>query len=155
MARLLLACALAGALAAAAAPARAEILGDYLGYSACEPCHQDLVAGWKTTRHATAFAALKTQGAEKQSIPDCVRCHVVAYEQDGGYIDQELTPELKDVQCEACHGPGRKHAEHDGDKAAIIGRPDAASCRNCHTEGQDKNFDYAAKSTLVHGASKR
>jgi len=138
----------------AADGARAEILGNYLGHEACRQCHQDLVAGWKTTRHATAFEDLKTQGPEKQAIPGCFRCHVVGFEQDGGFIDQELTPELRDVQCEACHGPGRAHAERQGDKAAIVGRPGEASCRACHTEGQDRNFDFAAKRRLVHGANK-
>ena len=86
-----------------AAPDRAsaEIFGDYVGYTACEQCHPKQVKGWKTTRHGNAFADLKTQGAEKQTIPGCFRCHVVGYGQDGGYLDQDLTPELADVQCEA------------------------------------------------------
>jgi hypothetical protein len=138
----------------AAAPAAAEILGDYVGYTACQPCHQKLVAGWKTTRHGNAFENLKTQGAEKQTIPGCFKCHVVGFEKDGGYIDMQLTPELKDVQCEACHGPGRAHVESGGDKSRIIGRPDAASCRVCHTPGQDKNFNYAKKIKGLHGAAK-
>lgn len=131
--------------------AHAEIFGDYLGYTSCLECHEDVVAGWKTTPHANAFEDLKKQGEEKQAIPGCVRCHVVAMDNDGGFIDMDLTPELKDVQCESCHGPGRVHATSQKPED-IIGTPDAAACRTCHTEGQDKNFDYAAKSRLVHGA---
>jgi hypothetical protein len=130
--------------------ANSEILGDYTGYMACQPCHEKVVAGWKTTRHANAFEDLKTQGAEKQTIPGCFRCHVVGFERDGGYIDMELTPELKDIQCEVCHGPGRAHVEN-GDPSKIIGKPDEKSCRVCHTEGQDKNFNFAKKSTGLHG----
>jgi hypothetical protein len=133
--------------------ARAEILGDYLGYTACADCHPDLVTGWKTTPHAHAFETLKEQGEGKQEIPGCVRCHVVAYELDGGFIDMDLTPELKDVQCESCHGPGREHVESEGDPQLIKARPDEALCRTCHTEGQDKNFDYAEKSRFVHGVA--
>jgi hypothetical protein len=127
-----------------------EILGNYVGYTACEMCHSDVVGGWKTTAHARAFEDLKTQGEEKQENPGCVRCHVVAFEKEGGFIDMELTPELKDVQCEACHGPGKKHTEtfSAGD---IVGSTGEGVCRECHTEGQDKNFDYAKKSKLVHG----
>jgi predicted CXXCH cytochrome family protein len=132
------------------AAVQAEILGDYLGYTACEPCHPDLVAGWKTTGHARAFESLKTQGEEKQENPGCVKCHVVAYEKDGGYIDMELTPELKDVQCESCHGPGKKHTEtFSADD--LVGKTGEDVCRQCHTEGQDKDFDYEKKSKLVHG----
>ncbi len=133
--------------------ARAEILGDYLGYRACQECHAEIVASWQKTPHAHAFAGLKRQGEEKQGIPGCVRCHVVAFEQDGGFIDMGLTPELADVQCEACHGPGKKHVEAGGD-GQIVAKPDANSCRVCHTEGQDKNFDYQRKSKLVHDLAK-
>ena len=130
---------------------KGEIMGDYLGYTSCMPCHNEIVSGWQTTPHANAFETLKEQGEEKQDIAGCVQCHVVAFEKDGGYIDRALTPELKDVQCEACHGPGRRHVESDGDPSEILVRVDENLCRSCHTEGQDKNFDYAVKSRLVHG----
>lgn len=138
------------ALLLCAVPIRAELFGDYTGYTACIPCHADVVDGWKTTPHARAFADLKKQGPEKQSVPGCVRCHVVAMDADGGFIDMDLTPELKDVQCEACHGPGLAHVDSQ-DPADIVGNPGEDVCRTCHTEGQDKNFDYAVKSRLVHG----
>jgi len=153
MNRLLLALAFACfALSFVAAVAQADLFGDYVGYTACVDCHADKVEGWKTTPHARAFADLKHQGEEKQSVPGCVRCHVVAMDADGGFIDMDLTPELKDVQCECCHGPGRVHAESQ-DPTDIVMRPDEALCRTCHTEGQDKNFDYKIKSRLVHGES--
>ncbi len=133
-----------------AVTAGAEIFGDYVGYTACAECHSDIVEGWKSTPHANAFEDLKRQGEEKQSVPGCVRCHVVGMDEDGGFIDMELTPELRDVQCEACHGPGRAHVESQ-DSKDILGKPGEDACRVCHTEGQDKNFDYKAKSRLVHG----
>lgn len=138
------------ALSFMAAAAQAELFGDYVGYTACAQCHADVVKGWKTTPHANAFADLLHQGEEKQSVPGCVRCHVVAMDADGGFIDMDLTPELKDVQCENCHGPGRKHVASQ-DPADIVARPGEALCRTCHTEGQDRNFDYQVKSRLVHG----
>jgi len=130
--------------------AHAELLGDYLGYKACVDCHGDIVAGWKKTPHGNAFEDLKQQGEEKQSIPGCFKCHVVGFETDGGYIDMNVTPELADVQCEACHGPGRKHVENGGDPAFITQKADEAVCRTCHTEGQDKNFDFEKKKLWVH-----
>ena len=137
------------AISCLAVTSRGEILGDYLGYTACEPCHADIVENWKNTGHAKAFESLKTQGEEKQENPGCVECHVVAYGQDGGFIDMDLTPELTDVQCESCHGPGKKHTETllaDD----IVGKAGEEVCRKCHTEGQDKEFDFAKKSQLVH-----
>ena len=128
---------------------RSEILGDYLGYTACIDCHPDIVEQWKKTPHGNAFENLKTQGVEKQNNPNCFRCHVVAYNEDGGYIDMDLTPELKDVQCEACHGPGKKHVETQS--AEDIKKATEDVCRKCHTKGQDRDFDYQKKSKLVHG----
>jgi hypothetical protein len=75
----------------------------------------------------------------------------VAFEQDGGYVDADLTPELVNVQCEACHGPGKAHVESEGSSGSITARPDEATCRTCHTPGQDAHFDYPAKKALVHG----
>lgn len=133
-----------------ASPAvRSEVLGDYMTVNACNECHGEYVDAWKKTGHAHAWDSLKKQGAEKQTIPGCIKCHVVAYEKDGGFIDMDLTPEFVNVQCENCHGPGAKHIEAEGD-GHIIAKPDAASCRVCHTEGQDKNFNYDKKSKLVH-----
>lgn len=129
---------------------KSEILGDYVGYTACEPCHSDITEGWKTTAHARAFGDLKKQGAEKQENPGCFKCHVVGYGEDGGYIDMDLTPELKDVQCESCHGPGKKHTETFS-KDDIVKKTGEEVCRKCHTEGQDNNFDFASKSKLIHG----
>ena len=130
--------------------ARGELLGDYVSYTACEACHPDNAEGWKTTPHAKAFEVLKTQGEEKQQNPGCIKCHVVGYEKDGGFIDMELTPELKDVQCESCHGPGRQHVELMTPES-IVSKPGEEVCRTCHTEGQDKDFNYEKKSKLVHG----
>lgn len=138
----------------AAGTVNAELFGDYVGYKACMQCHADKVEGWKTTPHANAFEDLKKQGEEKQSVPGCVRCHVVGMDSDGGFIDNELTPELKNVQCESCHGPGRIHVV-SGDPADIVSKPDETTCRTCHTEGQDKHFDYTKKSRFAHGVSKQ
>jgi hypothetical protein len=139
-----------GAIAAPITVGYTEILGDYVSFEACNDCHEEKVIGWKTTTHAHAFETLKRQGEEKQQNPGCVQCHVVAFNADGGFIDMDLTPELKDVQCESCHGPGRQHAESQ-DPDHIIIKPDEKVCRVCHTPGQDKNFNYEKKSRLVHG----
>ncbi|EFK11691.1 cytochrome c-554 domain protein [delta proteobacterium NaphS2] len=140
---------LLGVLVMTAPFVSAELFGDYVGYKACGQCHQEIVESWKKTPHAAAFETLADQGEEKLKNPGCVRCHVVAMDAEGGFIDVELTPELKGVQCECCHGPGLKHSETE-DASDIKGRPDEAACRVCHTKGQDKNFDFTVKSKLVH-----
>ena len=126
-----------------------ELFGDYLGWQACQECHPDLTTGWKQTQHARAFESLKKDG--KHELPGCVKCHVVAFEQPGGFIDFEMTPELVDVQCEECHGPGSAHAENPDQGDTITAAPDEARCRKCHTPGQDANFNYEKKIKGIHG----
>ncbi|MDD2220057.1 MAG: cytochrome c family protein, partial [Desulfoplanes sp.] len=96
--------------------AQAELFGDYVGEKACADCHEAQARGWLTTPHAHAFADLAHQGEEKQTTPGCVKCHVVAMEADGGFIDTDLTPELINVQCESCHGPGARHVQSEDPK---------------------------------------
>jgi len=124
----------------------------YAGAAACAMCHGELAAGWKTTRHARAFETLKKKSQEK--LPACVKCHVVGFEKPGGYVDQELTPELAGVQCESCHGPAAAHAANPANKKSLID-PGEKTCRACHTPGQDPKFDYAGKKHSVHGASEK
>lgn len=116
-----------------------------MGVYSCISCHEREAQSWHKTKHGHAWDNLKTQGEEKQSIPECFKCHVVAYNLDGGFIDIELTPELADVQCEACHGPGRAHMEAGGKADLIIRKPQEETCRVCHTKGQDKNFNFEEK----------
>ena len=126
---------------------RAELLGDYIGAQNCAACHEEIAASWAKTPHANAFEHLKKEG--KDTTPGCVKCHSVAYEQDGGFIDMELTPELAGVQCESCHGPGNKHRDTE-DPAHIIRNMKKEGCRSCHTPGQDANFDFARKVKQIH-----
>jgi len=123
----------------------------YVGVKACVSCHGAIVRGWQTTAHARAFQTLKQKSQER--LPACVRCHVVGFEKNGGYVDEELTPELTDVQCEACHGPAAAHVANPSSKGGLMPVTEA-TCRNCHTPGQDPHFDFAQKKRFVHGISR-
>ncbi len=90
--------------AAPAAPGQAA----FVGISTCETCHQKEVKFWHTTRHAAAYRTLVDK--ERQYTLECVGCHVTGYEQPGGSNVTDVA-ELKDVQCETCHGPGSIHSK--------------------------------------------
>ena len=113
---------------------------DYQGTEACKTCHNSAFEKWSETRHAKAFDTLFN--VEKQFDPSCVKCHVVGFNQAGGYLDEYITPHLQNVGCESCHGPGRKHILSMG-KIAMAPKSDfPAKCLNCHQRGHSPNFDY-------------
>ena len=127
----------------------AEIYGQYVGSETCVDCHAEISQLWSQTPHANAYDSLLNSG--QQDLPACLQCHVVGYGETGGFLDQELTLELADVQCESCHGPGKRHIDAPDDTLNIIRSPTEKDCRTCHTIGQDPHFDFQNKVALVHG----
>jgi hypothetical protein len=127
----------------------AEIYGQYVGWKTCTDCHAEISQLWSQTPHANAYDGLLNSG--QQDLPACLQCHVVGYGETGGFLDQELTLELAGVQCESCHGPGRRHIDAPDDGHNIIRSPTEKDCRTCHTIGQDSHFNFQNKVALVHG----
>jgi predicted CXXCH cytochrome family protein len=126
-----------------------EESGTYVGSKKCAACHSSIDKTWQETRHARAIESLKK--SKQENLPNCVKCHVTGYERDGGFIDNELTPEMAGVQCEVCHGAGGTHAKNPMGKK-MIKESGEELCRQCHTKGQDAGFNYSEKVKLVHGA---
>lgn len=109
----------------------------YLGVTRCAECHQLFEESWKKTRHAGAFISL--QHAGKSNDPECIICHAVGFGEEGGFYSMETTPELANVQCEACHGPDRDHVE---DFSKPMKRVTEATCLKCHTRDNSPDFNY-------------
>jgi len=100
----------------------------YVGSETCRGCHGYEYSKWSLQRHAHAYQTLEKVGS--QYDPECVVCHVVGFDYEGGFITPRQTPNLKDVGCENCHGPGSAHVATAG--AAAPAEPQS-SCEDCHT----------------------
>lgn len=102
----------------------------YVGIEICSNCHEEERAVWQKTAHARAYETLET--GHKEFNLDCVSCHVTGYEKPGGSTVTHVA-NLKDVQCEVCHGPGSSHADEPA-KAGLIRRTPARTlCASaCH-----------------------
>ncbi len=101
----------------------------FVGLNTCETCHQKEVKFWRTTRHSSAYLTLADK--QRQYTLECVGCHVTGYEQPGGSTVTDVA-ELKDVQCETCHGPGSIHSKTTSSDS-IQRIPDRQLCANrCH-----------------------
>lgn len=113
---------------------------DFVGADACKECHEPVHDAWAKTKHAKALDKLMVKDREGDR---CINCHVTG------------SPALPHVQCEACHGPGRRHIE-----AARIGSVGDAptekivetTCTKCHNETSPhyKPFFFNAMKGLVH-----
>jgi hypothetical protein len=133
----------------------------YVGTKKCGECHKDDLATWQSSKHALAWKTLddaekdpKRYGWPVTKYPDCVGCHVVGYRQQSGFVNDEETPDLKDVGCEQCHGPGSAHAK--APKTAKMGRvgdgAPSTVCAQCHDFEQSPTFDYTSRWAIIkHG----
>jgi cytochrome c554/c'-like protein len=116
----------------------------YAGIEECGFCHKAAVEFWKTTRHAHAFATIEAVG--KQWNRDCIGCHVTGWMEPGGSTLGQ-NDNLRNVQCEVCHGPASKHVDKEGhDKPpSIVASPSLEMCASrCHTPEHSDTFQIEA-----------
>ncbi|MGP0628094.1 multiheme c-type cytochrome [Nitrospina sp. 32_T5] len=109
----------------------------YATESTCKTCHADTHETWSGSRHAHAYATLKE--VNKSFDPECLKCHTTGFEKPGGFISEIDTPELKNVQCEMCHGARLDHSRAPQGKFAEEAR---GACSQCHVPKHSPNFNY-------------
>ena len=111
----------------------------YVGGRVCGKCHVTPSESFAKSRHKNAYTIienderylkLKKEGKGRH----CLICHSTGYGEKGGYSEDGSTPEMAEVGCEGCHGPGSRHAELAASektlKRATILR--APKCGKCH-----------------------
>src|SRR6185312_4274021 len=132
--------------AAAALPAIPVEKGKatYVGQDACTDCHSDEAKFWKKTVHAQAWQTLVDRG--QQFDYECIGCHVTGFDKPGG-SNLGHNENLRDVECEVCHGPASIHVARGGEgkAAALVRNPPQDLCAtNCHTHEHSDTFQYEA-----------
>ena len=130
----------------------------YVGTALCQGCHQAAYDVWTKSKHGHAWQTLvdaekdpKRYGWPVTAYPDCVGCHTVGYGQKTGFQSFEATPQLANVGCERCHGPGSAHVAAAGKvKLGIIGGIAASVlCTQCHDYEQSPTFVYGDRWKLI------
>ncbi|MBW7933730.1 MAG: cytochrome c family protein [Gemmatimonadaceae bacterium] len=148
--------------AAIVVPTVAGAQNTYVGVKGCTMCHKSEKQGlqlaiWEKSKHASAYATLKTdkaneiakaKGLAKPAVesPECLECHAIKGGPDAADVTQG-------VQCESCHGAGsgykamatmksRDLAVKGGlhvfaDQAAV-----EAMCKTCHNEKSPTNKPF-------------
>lgn len=110
----------------------------YVGADSCAACHAEEFQIWEKTPHAHAMATLEQKN--QQFDTECVGCHVVGF-QKGGFDSLVTTPQLANVQCESCHGPGRSHVD-SANKKGYGFMPTPVGCVQCHTQPNSPDFNF-------------
>ena len=119
----------------------------FVGESECRNCHREVHQAYKSTLHARAFSDLirDRRSDDESALRRCVTGYMV----ESGYINRRDTPQLYNVQCEACHGPGSAHVKSEGAALETLANP-SESCAHCHSPEQDPDFDLQRALPLVH-----
>jgi hypothetical protein len=108
----------------------------YLGAENCASCHPREFELWSETPHAHAFETLV--GAGQEALPECFMCHVTGHGDPIGYDPAvQGDSRLVNVQCEACHDKGSRHARDGSYGRALL----MQSCGKCHDSVNSPNFD--------------
>ena len=113
-------------------------LNPYVGATTCRTCHADEFNSWEKSSHANAIKSL--QNVNKHEDPECLICHTTGMGKFGGFISATKNAEFSNVQCEACHAAGRKHAEVPQVNNAAMANQ---QCVTCHTRKHSPNFQFA------------
>ena len=115
--------------------ASAEAL--YTGAEKCAACHKPQYDNWLNTPHAYAYETLM-KNCNNFDI-ECLPCHTTGFKEPGGFaVSQGNESAFINVQCEACHGPGKKHKA----KGDIIRDAGEGVCKQCHDEKNSPRFIY-------------
>ncbi len=145
----------------------------YVGNTSClGVCHFHEAAHklWQTTQHGRAHRTLVEVG--KELSYDCVGCHATAFDTPAGSNlftinkwQQATTPpigmgpDLRNVGCEVCHGPGSLHVAAPGKVKIPTPHPDENTCLGCHTKEHSDTFEWKAYARGIlgegHGAATR
>ncbi len=123
-----------------------QALRSLSGWKTCRTCHPQQTSFWQQTGHARAWQSLEEKN--QQHNPTCLKCHVTlpSYNLDSQQtraILVRMDTELKNVGCEACHGPARSHSNVPDQFKPTL--PGEATCRQCHQGEHDDSFVFTDK----------
>ncbi len=152
---------------------------EYVGIDNCKLCHLPHFESWAETKMSKAFELLKpgirTEAKRKAGLnpeqdftkdPECISCHVTGFGQPGGFVSMEQTPEMANVQCEMCHGPGSIYSEmmlkkqgtysleeYQTKGGLVMPSPQNNICAKCHNPtspfvGSGYRFDFEDRKAM-------
>lgn len=115
---------------------------NYIGNLKCRLCHREFFVGRKHDAHESAYRKLLSDPYTDN--PRCLSCHTTGHGNPGGFISMRETPNLANVQCEGCHGPGNQHMQRNAAGGFLAGKDNShllkKMCLACHASPWNKSF---------------
>ena len=124
----------------------------YVGSKRCAECHEQEYQNWtQYSKMAHSFETIMRMKHDltPEAVKGCYECHTTGYGHPTGFRDVVSTPDLKEVGCESCHGPGSAHIESSNPKD-IKGKMTMQDCQRCHNSARIKAFGFTP---LVRGGA--
>ncbi|MCF7956815.1 MAG: cytochrome c family protein [Phycisphaerae bacterium] len=110
----------------------------FVGSHTCQRCHGDIFKQWQKSKHGHALLSLTDPKVNRQYDPECMACHTVGMRYETGYRSIESTPNLANVGCEMCHGPGSKHVKSPKKNPYLTA---FVACEDCHDHENSPRFE--------------
>ncbi|MBN2218483.1 MAG: hypothetical protein JW719_13995 [Pirellulales bacterium] len=142
---------------------QSDVNGPFVGSERCKSCHEESYRVWKKSGHAKAWQTLVEGDPPRNFDPECISCHVIGWHPTKhfpyktGFLSAKKTPEMLDVGCESCHGPGGAHCDaEDGSDLALqeklyeavrVTKEESQTnlskmCQNCHDLDNSPDFNF-------------
>ncbi len=106
----------------------------------CGTCHATQYKWWLETGHGHSFETLRKNNRDDDV--NCWYCHTSGFQEVGGFVDFETTPQFGSVGCQWCHKLDPDKHEADPKVSARVKRRtrSTASCRQCHVKERSPKF---------------
>ncbi len=113
----------------------------------CGECHKKEFSAWKKSAHARSWQSLKNK--KKTKSLKCISCHVSGFGKKDGFINVNITSDMKNVSCTDCHYTQTDHLRKKNKKT--VKTISEKTCIRCHDNENDADFDYKkALSRIKH-----
>jgi hypothetical protein len=129
-----------------------EMQKTYVGSEKCQSCHEKEYDCYrKHSRKTQSYnhVVLMKKGLTEEENRKCLECHTTGFGKPGGFSSEKETPLLKEVGCEACHGPGSLHVE-SSDRKDIKYKVSEKDCAICHNQERVEAFRFKP---LIYGGA--
>ncbi len=104
----------------------------------CESCHLKQYKAWQQSPHARSWQSLAED--KKTKSLKCLSCHVSGFGREEGFINENITANMKNVSCVDCHYTSPEHMKKKS--RDTVKKISQETCTVCHDKENDADFNF-------------